>query len=135
MWSVELKSLTIKKRARGAATKPLAPRCARSSKDRLQAADISMMLAELGPVQTCIRLITSTTIPEGFTVLWEKRRLDLTAEAAVLSITIQVNKGLIEFHRENVSPRNTSDNVEDDAKHSNPLPAPTFRQIGQRGAL
>jgi hypothetical protein len=44
-----------------------------------------VMLAELGSVQTCIRLITSNTVPVGFSVLWEKGRLDLTAEAAVLS--------------------------------------------------
>lgn len=44
-----------------------------------------MLLADIGPVETCVRLITSKTVPDGFLVLWEKDRLDLTAEAAVLA--------------------------------------------------
>jgi len=39
------------------------------------------MIAELGGVQTARRLITSDAPSDGFTTLWEKRRLDLTVEA------------------------------------------------------
>jgi hypothetical protein len=42
------------------------------------------MLAELGPLETARRLVLSTTPSDGFTTLWEKRRLDLTVEAVVL---------------------------------------------------
>jgi len=36
------------------------------------------MLAEHGAHETARRLITTTTPSQGFTVLWERRRLDLT---------------------------------------------------------
>jgi hypothetical protein len=42
------------------------------------------MLAEAGPVETARRLVTSTQPSQGFTALWERRRLDLTVEAHVL---------------------------------------------------
>lgn len=44
-----------------------------------------LMLTDIGPVQACVRLITSNTVPDGFLILWEKGRVDLTAEVAVLS--------------------------------------------------
>ena len=42
------------------------------------------MLSTLGPIATARRLITSSTPSEGFTTLWERRRLDLTVEAHVI---------------------------------------------------
>ena len=42
------------------------------------------MLTELGPLDTAKRLVSSTSPSEGFTKLWEKKRLDLTVEAQVL---------------------------------------------------
>lgn len=42
------------------------------------------MLAEHGGVETARRLITTTTPSQGFTVLWERQRLDLTVEAHVV---------------------------------------------------
>ena len=36
-----------------------------------------------GGVQTALTFIHSTRVSEGFTALWEKKRLDLTAEALV----------------------------------------------------
>jgi hypothetical protein len=42
------------------------------------------MLADAGPVATARRLVTSTQPSQGFTALWERRRLDLTVEAHVL---------------------------------------------------
>jgi hypothetical protein len=43
------------------------------------------MLADLGPIETARRVIISPQIPEGFSILWEKGRLDLTTEVKVLS--------------------------------------------------
>lgn len=42
------------------------------------------MLSELGPLETARRLVTATNPSQGFTVLWEKGRLDLSVEAQVL---------------------------------------------------
>jgi hypothetical protein len=42
------------------------------------------MLAEHGGVETARRLISSDTPSDGFTTLWEKRRLDLTVETHVI---------------------------------------------------
>lgn len=42
------------------------------------------MLAREEPTQTARRLIMSTQPSEGFTALWERRRLDLTVEAHVI---------------------------------------------------
>jgi len=42
------------------------------------------MLADLGPLGTAHKLISSTQPSEGFTKLWERKRLDLTVEAQVL---------------------------------------------------
>lgn len=42
------------------------------------------MLSEDGPVETARRLVNSSRPSEGFTALWERRRLDLTVEAHVL---------------------------------------------------
>ena len=42
------------------------------------------MLSQVGPVETARRLVTSTQPSQGFTALWERRRLDLTVEAHVL---------------------------------------------------
>ena len=42
------------------------------------------MLSEHGPVDTARRLITSTQPSEGFTQLWQRKRLDLTVEAQAL---------------------------------------------------
>jgi hypothetical protein len=44
-----------------------------------------MMLTDIGPVQTRVRLITLNTVPDGFLILLERDRLDLTAEAAILA--------------------------------------------------
>jgi hypothetical protein len=42
------------------------------------------MLADVGPVETARRLVTSTEPAHGFTALWERHRLDLTVEAHVV---------------------------------------------------
>jgi hypothetical protein len=42
------------------------------------------MLDNYGSVDTAIRLVTATKFHEGFTKLWELRRLDLTVEAIIL---------------------------------------------------
>jgi hypothetical protein len=42
------------------------------------------MLTDYGPMDTARRLIASTQPSEGFTQLWERKRLDLTVEAQVL---------------------------------------------------
>ena len=42
------------------------------------------MLSDHGPVETARRLITSRQPSEGFTQLWQRKRLDLTVEAQVL---------------------------------------------------
>jgi hypothetical protein len=42
------------------------------------------MLSTDGPIRTARRLITSAQPSEGFTALWERRRLDLTVEAHVI---------------------------------------------------
>ena len=43
-----------------------------------------VMLANDGPVNACRRVIMLSYPADGFTTLWEKGRLDLTAEAVVL---------------------------------------------------
>jgi hypothetical protein len=42
------------------------------------------MLAEQGPIETARRLVMSSEPSQGFTALWERRRLDLPVEAHVL---------------------------------------------------
>lgn len=42
------------------------------------------MLSTDGPIRTARRLIMSSQPSEGFTALWERRRLDLTVEAHVI---------------------------------------------------
>lgn len=42
------------------------------------------MLASDGPLETARRLVSSTQPSEGFTALWERRRLDLTVEAHIV---------------------------------------------------
>lgn len=42
------------------------------------------MLHEHRGVETAKRLINEGRVPEGFIVLWEKRRLDLTFEAMIM---------------------------------------------------
>jgi hypothetical protein len=48
------------------------------------------MLSAHGPTETARRLITSSKPSEGFTALWERRRLDLTVEAHVVQDRFQV---------------------------------------------
>ena len=43
------------------------------------------MLSETGPMETAKRLVLSAQPSEGFTALWERRRLDLTVEAHVVT--------------------------------------------------
>jgi hypothetical protein len=47
------------------------------------------MLAEHGGLETARRLLAATTISDGFTALWERKRLDLTVEALVLRLEFQ----------------------------------------------
>lgn len=42
------------------------------------------MLRNYGPVDTATKLVTAPKFHEGFTRLWELRRLDLTVEAIIL---------------------------------------------------
>lgn len=42
------------------------------------------MLRDYGPVDTAIRLVTAPKFHEGFTRLWELRRLDLTVKAIII---------------------------------------------------
>lgn len=42
------------------------------------------MLGNYGPMDTAIKLVTAPKFHEGFTRLWELRRLDLTVEAIIL---------------------------------------------------
>lgn len=42
------------------------------------------MLGNYGPIDTAIRLVMAPKFHEGFTRLWELRRLDLTVEAIIL---------------------------------------------------
>jgi len=42
------------------------------------------MVAELGGVATARRLVRASTPSEGFSTLWEHRRLDLTVESHML---------------------------------------------------
>lgn len=42
------------------------------------------MLGEHGALETARRLVTASTPSDGFTALWERKRLDLTVEALVL---------------------------------------------------
>jgi hypothetical protein len=63
-----------------------------SAKDELgyNATYFLRMLASDGPIQTARRLITSSQPSEGFTTLWERRRLDLTVEAHVVQPRFQL---------------------------------------------
>ena len=42
------------------------------------------MVAELGGVETANRLLDSSGVSDGFTTLWEAKRLDISVEAVVL---------------------------------------------------
>ena len=42
------------------------------------------MVAELGGVETANRLLDTNGVSEGFTRLWESKRLDLSVEALVI---------------------------------------------------
>ena len=42
------------------------------------------MLSELGGLETARKLLHASGVSDGFTHLWERRRLDLTVEAVVL---------------------------------------------------
>ena len=42
------------------------------------------MISEQGGLATARSLVMSATVSEGFTALWERKRLDLTVEALVL---------------------------------------------------
>lgn len=42
------------------------------------------MLAEHGGPETARKLINARTVSDGYTALWERKRLDLTVEAQVL---------------------------------------------------
>ena len=42
------------------------------------------MVAEHGGLETARRLINAPTVSDGYTALWEKRRLNLTVEAKVI---------------------------------------------------
>lgn len=43
------------------------------------------MVADHGGLETAHMLINSSTVSEGYTALWERRRLDLTVEAMILN--------------------------------------------------
>jgi hypothetical protein len=43
------------------------------------------MLAEAGPLETARKLVMIAHPSQGFTALWERRRLDLTVEAHALA--------------------------------------------------
>lgn len=43
------------------------------------------MLNDKGGLQTARQLINADTVSDGYTALWERRRLDLTVEATVLA--------------------------------------------------
>jgi hypothetical protein len=49
-----------------------------------QAGYFLQMVSEHGGLETARRLLHAPTPSEGFTALWERRRLDLTVEAVVL---------------------------------------------------
>ena len=42
------------------------------------------MVTELGALETARRLLHASTVSDGYTTLWEARRLDLTVEAVAL---------------------------------------------------
>ncbi|CUU56110.1 hypothetical protein Ga0074812_106365 [Parafrankia irregularis] len=59
--------------------------CRRASKDAgYRAGYFLQMVEDVGGVAAAIRLIGNARPSEGFTALWERGRLDLTVEAAVL---------------------------------------------------
>lgn len=41
------------------------------------------MLCEHGGLETAKRLVNATNVSEGYTALWERKRLDLTVEALI----------------------------------------------------
>lgn len=63
--------------------------CARSRRSATTRRTSCKMLSTHGPTGTARRLITSTKPSEGFTALWERRRLDLTVEAHVVQDRFQ----------------------------------------------
>jgi hypothetical protein len=42
------------------------------------------MISEVGGLETAKRLLNATHVSDGFTALWERKRLDLTVESVVL---------------------------------------------------
>jgi hypothetical protein len=48
------------------------------------ATDFLKMLAENGGVATAKQLLHASHVSDGFTALWERRRLDLAVEAVIL---------------------------------------------------
>lgn len=42
------------------------------------------MLSELGPIEASRRLVRATAASDGFTTLWEHKKLDMSVEAIVL---------------------------------------------------
>jgi hypothetical protein len=42
------------------------------------------ILTDVGPIETARRVVISQKLPDGFTILWELNRLDLTTEAKML---------------------------------------------------
>lgn len=42
------------------------------------------MLAQLGPIETARKLLSSPAVSDGFAALWERGRMDLTVEAIVV---------------------------------------------------
>lgn len=47
------------------------------------------MVAELGGVETANRLLDSRGVSDGFTTLWEAKRLDISVEAVVLRLEFE----------------------------------------------
>ena len=45
------------------------------------------MVSERGGLETARYLLHATTVSDGYTALWERRRLDLTVEALILEPT------------------------------------------------
>lgn len=43
------------------------------------------MLSDHGGLQTAKKLINANTVSDGFTKLWEKKRIDLTVEAVIFN--------------------------------------------------
>jgi hypothetical protein len=71
------------------------------------------MMAHSGPVAACNSLMMSDRIPDGFLILYHKKRLDLTVEAIILrppwrnlfSIAVQekARNRLRQYHRHDLA--------------------------------